>query len=217
MGSGLPTPLHRPSGGEGPETRQRLHPPSLTSRSRRPGVCSRRLVLCIVSEMHVYCSLLNTHVAGRGQVQPGRLLPGAAFLGSWRRPRGDQLFLPRRVAGGSLSKGISLSGMRRGHSGSPWAWGGAVSGSGCSSGQGAAHHLRKAAWLPGSCWLGLLQPGRGPLPGQRLLQFGFKKQSVTWAVRSLSERSLLAAAPAQVEHTPVALRVSTLITLSVFC
>lgn len=42
----------------------------------------------------IYCSLLNTHVARRGQVQPGSLLPGAAFPGSRRRRGQDQLILP---------------------------------------------------------------------------------------------------------------------------
>lgn len=104
------------------------------------------------------------------------------------------------------------------------------------SGRRTAHSLRPAARL---LLLKALRLGLCPLPGQILLQFGFKKQPVTWqrrwgesggqgaqtlpscpqagggaggagaltwAVCRLLESSLLAAAPAQVEHTPVALR-----------
>ena len=42
----------------------------------------------------IYCSLLNTHIARRGQVQPGSLLPGAAFLSSqWRRGEDQPILL----------------------------------------------------------------------------------------------------------------------------
>lgn len=58
--------------------------------------------------------------------------------------------------------------------------GGGTWGCSCPSGQGTAHDLREATWFsrPGLLWF--LQPRLGPLPGQRLLQFGFKKQSMTW-------------------------------------
>lgn len=77
-------------------------------------------------------------------------------------------------AGGSLSEGVSL-GMGLGSPepglGRQPSW---------ASGQGAAQDL-------GARLRGLLQLGLGPLPGQRFLQFGFKKQSVTWQRKRGSE------------------------------
>lgn len=89
-------------------------------------------------------------------------------------------------------------------------------GSSCPSGQSIGHDLGKAVPAPQILQAEALQLGLGPLSGQRQLQFGFKKQSVTWAVCSISESSLLAAAPTWVEHTSVTLSVSTLITLCAF-
>ena len=39
---------------------------------------------------------------------------------------------------------------------------------------------------------------------------------MTWAICCLSESSLLAAATAQIKHTPIALWISTLVTLGIF-
>lgn len=154
-------------------------------------------------------------------------LAGAAL------PTWPKLWRSRRFPEWRLSLGVGAS-----HSPEP---GGRAGGRQplSPSGQGTAQHLGEAARVPRACLWGLLQLGLGPLPGQRLLQFGFKKQSVTWrgwggngaqvgapcpgagagwgssaltwAVRGLFERSLLAAAPAQAEHTPGALGTGKLV------
>lgn len=92
--------------------------------------------------------------------------------------REDQLVLPCEVAGGSLSKGVSLTGTWV--EASAAGLGGGTWGCSCPLGQGTAHNLREATWFsrPGLLWF--LQPRLGTLPDQRPLQFGFKKQSVTW-------------------------------------
>lgn len=146
-------------------------------------------------------------IAGRCSAQRGEASQGPARVGGdgypWggrvRAPsmgrREDQLNLPCEVAGGSLSKGVSLSGtwveasaagLRGWHMGLQLPF----------LGKGTAHNLREATWFSRPSLLWFLQPWLGTLPGQRPLQFGFKKQSVTWAVSGLFESSLLAAAPA---------------------
>lgn len=174
---------------------------TLPARGQGQGSCwawgHHRSVLCVRIFEVIYCSLLNTHKL-RGQ---GRSSLGACSLVQhFQAPRAGgrgadgQLVLPCEVAEDSLSEGVSLSGTPR-----LWqqSWG--------SSGQRTTQDLRQAPRFPRPSLLRVLQPGLGPLPGQRLLQFGFKKQSMTWAVCRLFESALLAAAPAQVEHTSVAL------------
>lgn len=100
----------------------------------------------------IYCLLENM---GTGQVQPG-LRPWC----STGRPRQP---VPGLRAGGAARC------RQRGRAGPIG-----------PSGQGTAHDLREAPGGPGPCLRRILQSRLGPFPDQRLLQFGLKKQTVTW-------------------------------------